>query len=89
MVPAAAQATLGQVQAQPDAGGAGGAGGEQGVCGPGDPAALAGGTLTISGTTMTGPLTLCCDPTQPLQAADKHYVDENVALRFAVDWRDG
>ena len=36
--------------------------------------------LTISGTTMTGPLTLCCDPTQPLQAADKHYVDENVAL---------
>ena len=41
---------------------------------------LAGGTLTISGTTMTGPLILCCDPTQPLQAADKHYVDENVAL---------
>ena len=40
---------------------------------------LAGGILTITGTTMTGPLTLCCDPTTPLQAADKHYVDAATA----------
>jgi hypothetical protein len=33
---------------------------------------------------MTGPLTLCCDPTQPLQAADKHYVDENIALEVPL-----
>jgi hypothetical protein len=79
VVPAAAQATLGQIQAQlmPAA---------QAVQAVSKSyvdqaiAALAGGTLTVSGTTMTGPLTLCCDPTQPLQAADKHYVDENVAL---------
>ena len=79
VVPAAAQATLGQIQSQlmPAA---------QAVQAVSKSyvdqaiAALAGGTLTVSGTTMTGPLTLCCDPTQPLQAADKHYVDENVAL---------
>jgi Pectate lyase superfamily protein len=32
--------------------------------------------LTASGGTLTGPLTLCCDPTTPLMAADKRYVDE-------------
>jgi hypothetical protein len=31
--------------------------------------------LTASGGTLTGPLYLNADPTQPLQAADKHYVD--------------
>jgi hypothetical protein len=31
--------------------------------------------LTASGGTLTGPLTLCCDPTTPLMAADKRYVD--------------
>jgi hypothetical protein len=31
--------------------------------------------LTASGGTLTGPLYLSADPTQPLQAADKHYVD--------------
>jgi hypothetical protein len=31
--------------------------------------------LTGSGGTLTGPLFLSGDPTQPLQAADKHYVD--------------
>jgi hypothetical protein len=35
--------------------------------------------LTASGGTLTGPLILCCDPTTPLMAADKHYVDEAVA----------
>ena len=37
---------------------------------------LQGSLLTANGGTLTGPLTLCCDPTAPLQAADKHYVDE-------------
>ncbi len=35
--------------------------------------------LTTSGGTLSGPLTLSGDPTQPLQAADKHYVDVQVA----------
>jgi hypothetical protein len=35
--------------------------------------------LTTSGGTLTGPLILCCDPTTPLMAADKHYVDEVAA----------
>jgi hypothetical protein len=38
-------------------------------------AALAASLLTASGGTLTGPLYLSGDPTQPLQAADKHYVD--------------
>jgi hypothetical protein len=38
-------------------------------------AALAGSLLTASGGTLSGPLYLSGDPTQPLQAADKHYVD--------------
>ena len=32
-----------------------------------------------AGDTMTGPLVLPADPVSPNQAADKHYVDENVA----------
>ena len=40
---------------------------------------LSGSLLTANGGTLTGPLTLCCDPTTPLMAADKHYVDEAVA----------
>ncbi len=35
--------------------------------------------VLVSGDTMTGPLVLPGDPTAPLQAADKNYVDENVA----------
>jgi hypothetical protein len=38
-------------------------------------AELEGSLLTASGGTLTGPLYLSGDPTQPLQAADKHYVD--------------
>ena len=34
--------------------------------------------LTGSGGTLSGPLNLSGDPTQPLQAADKHYVDAEV-----------
>jgi hypothetical protein len=78
VVPAGTSATLGQVQAQlmPSTQAVQAASKtyvDQAV------AALAGGTLTISGTTMTGPLTLCCDPATPLQAADKHYVDAATA----------
>ncbi|MGD0521344.1 MAG: hypothetical protein ABSA48_08825 [Terracidiphilus sp.] len=36
--------------------------------------------LTASGGTLSGPLYLSGDPTQSLQAADKHYVDESFAL---------
>jgi len=32
-----------------------------------------------AGDTMSGPLVLPADPVSPLQAADKHYVDENIA----------
>jgi hypothetical protein len=35
--------------------------------------------LTASGGTLSGPLYLNADPTQALQAADKHYVDTQVA----------
>lgn len=35
--------------------------------------------LTATGGTLSGPLTLCCDPVAPLQAADKHYVDQEFA----------
>jgi hypothetical protein len=35
--------------------------------------------LSASGGTLTGPLYLSGDPTQPLQASDKHYVDTQVA----------
>ena len=39
----------------------------------------AGSGLSASGGTLTGPLYLSGDPTQPLQASDKHYVDTQVA----------
>jgi hypothetical protein len=42
-------------------------------------ASLAAGTLTPVGGTLTGPLYLNGDPVQPLQAADKHYVDASFA----------
>ncbi len=79
VVPAAAQAALAQVQAQvmPAA---------QAVQAVSKAyvdqsiAALTESRLTASGGTMTGPLYLSGDPTQPLQAADKHYVDESFAL---------
>ena len=47
-------------------------------------AELAGSLLTASGGTLTGPLYLCCDPTQPLQAADKHYVDTTFNLEVPI-----
>jgi hypothetical protein len=74
VVPAAAQATLAQVQAQvmPAA---------QAVQTISKAyvddaiAQISQSLLTGSGGSLTGPLYLSGDPTQPLQAADKHYVD--------------
>jgi len=40
---------------------------------------LTGSLLTASGGTLSGPLYLNGDPAQPLQAADKHYVDASFA----------
>jgi hypothetical protein len=79
VVPAAAQASLGAVQAQvmPAA---------QAVQAVNKAyvdqsiAELTQSLLTASGGTLDGPLYLSGDPTQPLQAADKHYVDEGLAL---------
>lgn len=45
---------------------------------------LRGSLLTASGGTLTGPLYLNGDPTQPLQAADKHYVDITVNQELPV-----
>ncbi|WP_263355817.1 glycoside hydrolase family 55 protein [Acidicapsa ligni] len=39
-------------------------------------AQLQGSLLTTDGGTLTGPLILAADPTTPLMAADKHYVDQ-------------
>ena len=78
VVPATAQAALGQVRAQvmPAA---------QAVQAVSKAyvdqaiSALSGSALSSTGGTMSGPLTLSGDPTQPLQAADKHYVDGTFA----------
>ncbi len=79
VVPAGAQATLGQVQAQlmpatQAVQAVNKAYVDQAIAG------LSESLLTASGGTLSGPLTLCCDPTQPMQAADKHYVDAQSAL---------
>ncbi len=44
--------------------------------------------LTASGGTLSGPLYLSGDPTQPLQAADKHYVDTTFALAGSAGGRE-
>ena len=40
--------------------------------------------LTASGGTLSGPLYLSGDPTQPLQAADKHYVDTTFNMEVPI-----
>ncbi len=42
------------------------------------------GLLTGSGGTLSGPLYLSGDPAQPLEAADKHYVDSEVSQALPV-----
>ena len=78
VVPAAAQASLAQVQAQlmPAAQAV------QAVSKTYVDQAILEATLsqlTAAGGTLSGPLYLNGDPTQPLQAADKHYVDATFA----------
>ncbi|MDR3793374.1 MAG: hypothetical protein P4L03_08335 [Terracidiphilus sp.] len=78
VVPAAAQAALGSVRAQvmPAAQAVQAvtkAYVDQAV------SALNGSYVPLAGGTMTGPLTLSADPTQPLHASDKHYVDQSFA----------
>jgi hypothetical protein len=74
VVPAAAQATLAQVQVQVMPA-------SQAVQAVNKAyvdnaiAQVSQSALTGSGGTLTGPLFLSGDPTQPMQAADKHYVD--------------
>ncbi|WP_058187369.1 beta strand repeat-containing protein [Terracidiphilus gabretensis] len=82
-IPAAAQATIGGVRAQimPAA---------QAVQAVNKAyvdqaiAAAQASDLTASGGTLTGPLYLSGDPTTPLQAADKHYVDGQFALALPL-----
>jgi hypothetical protein len=78
VVPAAAQATIGQVRAQlmPAVQAV------QAVSKTYVDQSIAqamSSQLTVSGGNLTGPLFLNADPSQPLQAADKHYVDETFA----------
>jgi hypothetical protein len=78
VVPAAAQATIAQVQAQlmPAAQAV------QAVSKAYVDQAIAEAELNqlnFTGGTLTGPLYLAGDPTQPLEAADKHYVDATFA----------
>ena len=83
VIPAAAQASLAQVQAQlmPAA---------QAVQAVSKAyvdqsiAELTGSLLTASGGTLSGNLYLNSDPTQPLQAADKHYVDSTFATEVPI-----
>ncbi|MGA2674486.1 MAG: hypothetical protein ABSE99_14800 [Terracidiphilus sp.] len=83
VIPAAAQATLGQVRAQlmPAAQAVqtvSKAYVDQAI------AELTESLLTASGGTLSGPLYLNGDPTQPLQAADKHYVDTTFSMEVPI-----
>ena len=82
-VPAAAQASLAQVQAQvmPSAQAV------QAVSKAYVDQAVSqalGSQLTASGGNLTGPLLLSGDPSQPLQAADKHYVDSSFSAALPL-----
>ncbi len=84
VVPAAAQASLAQVQSQvmPAAQAVQAVSKayvDQAIAG------VSGGSgLSATGGTLTGPLYLNGDPTQPLQAADKHYVDTQAATELPL-----
>jgi hypothetical protein len=79
VVPAAAQATIGQVRAQLMPAVQAVQAVSKTYVDESIAIALA-SQLTVSGGNLTGPLFLNADPTQPLQAADKHYVDASFAL---------
>ncbi len=46
--------------------------------------AISSSTLSPTGGTLTGPLYLSGDPTQSLQAVDKHYVDSSLSLALPL-----
>ena len=79
VVPAAAQASLAQVQAQVMPAAQAVQAVSKAYVDQAIAQASQGSGLTATGGTLTGPLYLSSDPTQPLQAADKHYVDTQVA----------
>lgn len=75
-VPAAAQATIGSVRAQVMPAAQAVQTVSKSYVDQAIQQAL-GSDLSINGGNLTGPLYLSSDPTTPLQAADKHYVDES------------
>ena len=79
VVPAAAQASLAQVQAKVMPAGQAVQAVSKAYVDQAIAQASQTSGLTATGGTLTGPLYLSSDPTQPLQAADKHYVDTQVA----------
>ena len=79
VVPSAAQATLAQVQAQVMPAAQAVKAVSKTYVDQAIAELAASGGLSANGGTLTGPLTLSGDPTEPLQAADKHYVDTQVA----------
>jgi hypothetical protein len=83
VVPSAAQATLAQVQAQVMPAAQAVQAVSKAYVDQAITEAL-GSLLTASGGTLTGPLYLSGDPTQPLQAADKHYVDTTFNLEVPI-----
>jgi hypothetical protein len=86
VVPAAAQATLGQVQSQVMPAAQAVQAVTKSYVDQAIAELAASSGLSASGGTMTGPLILSGDPTQPLQAADKHYVDTQAATAAASAW---
>jgi hypothetical protein len=79
VVPSAAQATLAQVEAQVMPAAQAVQAVSKAYVDQSIAELAASGGLSANGGTLTGPLTLSGDPTQPLQAADKHYVDTQAA----------
>ena len=79
MVPAAAKASLAQVQAQVMPAAQAVQAVSKAYVDQAIAELSASSGLSAIGGTLTGPLYLNGDPTQPLQAADKHYVDTQVA----------
>ena len=79
VVPAAAQASLAQVQSQVMPAAQAVQAVSKAYVDQAIAELAASSGLSASGGTLSGPLYLSGDPTQPLQAADKHYVDTQVA----------
>jgi hypothetical protein len=83
VVPAAAQASLAQVQAQVMPAAQAVQAVNKAYVDQAVSQALS-SQITASGGNLTGPLYLSGDPTQPLQAADKHYVDSSFSAALPL-----